>query len=100
MRLRKLSSQDSLEVSEFSNLRVGEGTELEDEDHMIHINDKFIVPGNDISDLVSSVYGSGSQPFSFGAPFGPYKFFQPPFLVVICNLRNFRIMINTMSSIL
>ena len=59
MRLRIISSQDSLEVSEFSNflLRVGEGTELEDEDHMIHIDDKFIVPGNDISDLVSSVYG-------------------------------------------
>ena len=59
MRLRKLSSQDSLEVSEFSNflLRVGEGTELEDENHMIHIDDKFVVPGNDISDLVSSVYG-------------------------------------------
>ena len=59
MRLRKLSSQDSLEVSKFSNflLRVGEDTELEDEDHMIHIDDKFIVPGIDISDLVSSVYG-------------------------------------------
>ena len=59
MRLRKLSSQDSLEVSEISNflLRVGEGSELEDEDHMIHIDDKFIVPGNDISELVSSVYG-------------------------------------------
>ena len=58
MRLRILSSQDSLVVSEFSNflLRVGEGTELEDEDHMIHIDDKFVVPGN-ISDLVSSVYG-------------------------------------------
>ena len=37
MRLRKLSSQDSLEVSEFSNflLRVGEGTEPEDENQMI-----------------------------------------------------------------
>ena len=25
---------------------------------MIHIDDKFIVPGNNISDLVTSVYGN------------------------------------------
>ena len=59
MRLRKLSSQDSLEVSEFCNflLRVGEGTEPEDENQMIHIDPKFVVPGNDISGSVSAVYG-------------------------------------------
>ena len=53
MRLQILSSQ---EFSKFLS-RVGEGTEVEDEDYMIHVDDKFVVPGNDISDLVSSVYG-------------------------------------------
>ena len=40
MRLQKLCSQESLKVSEFSNflLRVGEGTEPEDENQMIHID--------------------------------------------------------------
>ena len=38
-------------------LRVGEGTEPEDEDLMIHIDPKFVVPGNDISGSVSAVYG-------------------------------------------
>ena len=59
MRLRKLSSQDSLEVSELCKfiLRVGEGTEPEDENQMIHIDPRFVVPGNDISGLVSAVYG-------------------------------------------
>ena len=59
MRLRKLSSEESLEVSEFCNflLRAGEGTECEDESQMIHIDPKFVVPGNDISGLVGAVYG-------------------------------------------
>ena len=58
MRLRKFSSQDSLEVNEFSNflLRVGEGTEPEDENQMIHIEPKFVVPLNDISGLVRRLW--------------------------------------------
>ena len=47
MRLRTLLLQDALEVSKFSNflLRVGEGTEPEDDNQMIHIDNKFVVPG-------------------------------------------------------
>ena len=59
MRLQKLCTQESLEDSEFSNflLRVGEGTEPEDENQMIHIDKRFVVPGVHVSGLVSSVYG-------------------------------------------
>ena len=44
MRLQTLLSQDALEVSKFSNflLRVGEGTEPEDDNQMIHIDNKFV----------------------------------------------------------
>ena len=59
MRLQTLSSQAAHEVSKFSNflLRVGEGTEPEDDNQMIHIDNKFVVPGDSIKDLVTSVYG-------------------------------------------
>ena len=59
IRLQNLSNHDVLEV-EFSNflLKVGEGTQLEDVNQMIHKDDTFIVPGNNISDLVASVYGN------------------------------------------
>ena len=59
MRLQKVCSQESLEVSEFSDflLRVGEGTEHENENQLIHIDKKFVVPGDHVSGLVSSVYG-------------------------------------------
>ena len=33
-----------------------EGTEPQDGNQMIQINNKFIIPGNSITDLVSSVY--------------------------------------------
>ena len=39
-------------------MKVGEGTQPEDVIQMIYIDDKFIVPGNNISDLVASVYGN------------------------------------------
>ena len=59
MRLHTLLAQDSHEVSEFSKflLRVGEGTEPENSNEMIHIDRKYVVPGDKICDLVSSVYG-------------------------------------------
>ena len=58
MRLQILSSHDAFQVREFSNflLRVGEGTEPQDGNQMIQIDNKFIIPGNSITDLVSSVY--------------------------------------------
>ena len=45
---------------EFSNflLRGGEGTYPEDENQMIHIDTKYIIPGDSIADLVISVYGN------------------------------------------
>ena len=57
MRLQTLSSHDASEVNEFSNflLRVGEGTE--DDNKMIRIDTKYIIPDNSIEDLVTSVYG-------------------------------------------
>ena len=60
MRLQTLSSHDASEFSEFSNflLRVGEGTEPEDFNQMIHIDTRYIIPGNSIADLVTSVYGN------------------------------------------
>ena len=60
MRLRKLSSQTAIEVSDFSNflLRVGEGTEPENEEQMIHLDERFVVPGENLSDLVTSVDGN------------------------------------------
>ena len=60
IRLQNLSNHDALEVSEFSNflLKVGKRTQPEDVNQMIHIDDKFIVPGNNISHLVASVYGN------------------------------------------
>ena len=59
MSLQTLSSQDAHEVSKLSNflLRVGEGTEPEDDNQLIHIDNKFVVPGDSIKDLVTSVYG-------------------------------------------
>ena len=57
MRLQILSFHEVSEVSEFSNflLGVGEGTEPEDENQMIHIDTKYIIPGDSIADLVASV---------------------------------------------
>ena len=60
MRLRNLSSNDASQVNDFSIflLRVGEGTEAEDENHMIHILDHtFVVAGESVSDLVAATYG-------------------------------------------
>ena len=58
MRLQRLSSEDSVEVSEFSDflLRVGEGTEPQNEDNMVHINEKFIVDGETFADLATTIY--------------------------------------------
>ena len=58
MRLQRLSSQDSVEVSEFSDflLRVGEGTEPHNEENMVHINEKFLVRGETFADLVTAIY--------------------------------------------
>ena len=55
MRLQHLSSQDSVEVSEFSDflLRVGEGTEPQNEDNMVHTDEKFIVNGETFADLAT-----------------------------------------------
>ena len=59
MRLRNLSSNDASQVSDFSKflLRIGEGTEPEDENHMIHVDHKFVVAGESVSDLVAATYG-------------------------------------------
>ena len=59
MQLRNLSSNDASQVSDFSKflLRVGEGTEPEDEIHMINVDHKFVVAGESISDLVAATYG-------------------------------------------
>ena len=58
MRLQRLPSQDSVEVSEFSDflLRVGEGTEPHNEDNMIHVDEKFIVRGETFADLATTIY--------------------------------------------
>ena len=58
MRLQRLSSQDSVEVSEFSDflLRVGEGTEPHNEDDMVHINEEFIVRGETFAYLATTIY--------------------------------------------
>ena len=66
MRLQTLLSQDALEVSKFSNflLRVGEGTEPEDDNQMIHIDNKFVVPGDSITDLVTSVFGNLNENYA------------------------------------
>ena len=59
MSLRKLSSQDSLEISEFSIslLRLREGTEPEDENQKVYIDPNFVHPWNDISGLIYFDYG-------------------------------------------
>ena len=66
MRLQTLLLQYPLEVSKFSNflLRVGEGTEPEDNNHMIHIDNKFVVPGDSIKDLVTLVYGDINENYA------------------------------------
>ena len=58
MRLQRLLSQDSVEVTEFSDflLRVGEGTKPHSEDNMIHINEKFKVRGETFADLATTIY--------------------------------------------
>ena len=63
MRLKSLSLQDSAEVRKFSDflLRVGEGTEPENENHMIHLDQRFVVPGGSAADLVTAVYGDIRQ---------------------------------------
>ena len=57
MRLQILSFHEVSEVSDFSTflLRVGEGTEPEDGNQMIHIDTKYTIPGDSIADLVASV---------------------------------------------
>ena len=59
MQLRNLSSGDASQVSDFSKflLRVGEGNSPEDENHMIHVDHKFIVACESVSDLVAATYG-------------------------------------------
>ena len=54
MRLRNLSSNDASQVSVFSKflLRVVEGTESD----MIHVDHKFVVDGESISNLVAATY--------------------------------------------
>ena len=66
MRLQTLLSQDTLDVSKFSNflLRVGEGTEPEDDNQMIHIDNKFVVPGDSIEDSVTLVYGDINENYA------------------------------------
>ena len=58
MRLQRLSSHHSVEVSEFSDflLGVGEGTEPHNEDNMVHINEKFIVRGETFADLATTIH--------------------------------------------
>ena len=58
MGLQRLSSPDSVEVSEFSDflLRVGEGTEAHNEDNMVHIDEKFIVRGETFADFATTIY--------------------------------------------
>ena len=58
MRLERISSQDSAEVSEFSDflLRVGEGIEPHDDNNIIHIDERFIVRGETIEDLSTTKY--------------------------------------------
>ena len=60
MRLQTLSSHDASEFNEFSNyvLRVREGTEPEDNNQIINIDTRYIIPGNSIANLVTSVYGN------------------------------------------
>ena len=57
MRLQTLSSQDAHEVSKFNNhlLMVREGTEPEDDNQMIHIDNKFVVPWITNSDYVGQI---------------------------------------------
>ena len=59
MRLRNLSSNDTSQVSDCSKflLRVGEGTEPDDENQMIHVDHNFVVAGESVSDLVAATYG-------------------------------------------
>ena len=59
MRLRNLSSDDTSQVNDFSKflLRVGEGTEPEDENHMIHVDHKFVVAGESVSNFFAATYG-------------------------------------------
>ena len=63
MRLKSLSLQDSSEFCKFSDflLRVGEGTEPENENHMIHLDQRFVVPGGSAADFVTAVYGDIRQ---------------------------------------
>ena len=57
MRLKSLSLQDTAEVRKLSDffLRVGEGTEPENENHMIHFVQRFEVPGGSAADLFTAV---------------------------------------------
>ena len=58
MRLQSLDHQDSAEVRNFSEflLRVGEGTEPENDSNMIHFDAKYVVRGETIADLAANVY--------------------------------------------
>ena len=57
MRLKYLSLQASAEVRKFSDflLRIGESTKSEYENHMIHLNQRFVVPGGSAADLVTEM---------------------------------------------
>ena len=63
MHLKSLSIQDSAEVRKFSDflLRVGEGTEPENENHIIHLDQRFVVPGGSAANLVTAVNGDIRQ---------------------------------------
>ena len=65
--LQILSFHVVSEVSESSNfpLRVGEGIEPEDENQMVHIDTKYIIPGDSIADLVISVYGNLHKNYAY-----------------------------------
>ena len=57
MHLKYLSLQDSAEVRKFSDflLRVGESAKPEYENHMIHLNQRFVVPDGSAADLVTEM---------------------------------------------
>ena len=55
--LQSLDYQDSVEVSKFSELllRVGEGTETENESKMIHLDAKYVVRGENFANLAGNI---------------------------------------------
>ena len=66
MRLQSLDHQDSVEVRKFSELllRVGEGTEPENESNMIHLDAKYVVRGENIANLAGNIYADIKEKYS------------------------------------